>query len=298
VQIFRFDPEVSIPISQFGSSFAIGPITGPDSNVQVQIIHVGPGGLIGRHIAPVRQFLAVLAGSGWGSGADGKHRTLRAGYGALWEQGEEHEAGTDTGLTAASIEGVFDMWAMGVTREVVVSDYDPKWPSRFQRVHEAIWPAVADLAIRTDHVGSTAVPGLAAKPIIDIDIVVASEDGVEPVIKRLAGLGYRWRGDLGVGGREAFAPIPASDLPAHNLYLVVENNKAHLDHWLLRDLLRTDPEARARYGALKRQNAELADSDMDFYIAAKADLVSQLLARARAERGLEPATYWDPISQP
>jgi GrpB-like predicted nucleotidyltransferase (UPF0157 family) len=69
-------------------------------------------------------------------------------------------------------------------------------------VHTAIWPAVADLAIRTDHVGSTAVPGLAAKPIIDIDVVVASEEAVQPVIERLAGIGYRWRGALGVGGRE------------------------------------------------------------------------------------------------
>jgi quercetin dioxygenase-like cupin family protein len=127
VQIFRFDPEVSIPVSQFGSSFAIGPLIGPDSNVQIQIIHVRPGGLIGRHLASGRQFFAVVTGSGWGSGPDGQHRTLRAAYGALWEEGEEHEAGTDTGLTAACIQGVFDMWAMGVTREIVVCDYDPQW---------------------------------------------------------------------------------------------------------------------------------------------------------------------------
>ena len=66
--------------------------------------------------------------------------------------------------------------------------------------------------------------------------------------------------------------------------MVVENNKAHLDHWLLRDLLREDPSARQSYAALKRRNRDLADGDMDFYVAAKAALVAELLTRARTER--------------
>lgn len=113
---------------------------------------------------------------------------------------------------------------------------------------------VAGVARRIDHVGSTAVPGLAAKPIIDTDVVVAAEDDIQLVIDRLAAVGYQWRGDLGVGGREAFRAPRGKGLPPHHLYLVVENNKAHLDHVLLRDLMRADPEARERYAALKRQN--------------------------------------------
>ena len=76
----------------------------------------------------------------------------------------------------------------------------------------------------------------------------------------------------------------------------MEDSRAHLDHWLLRDLLRADPGARdaLRYAALKRRNAELADRDMDLYVAAKAGLVAELLTRARAERGLPPVAYWDP----
>ena len=123
---------------------------------------------------------------------------------------------------------------------------------------------------------------------------MATDADVRPAMQRLAGLGYRWRGDLGVPGREAFKAPAASDLPAHHLYLVVEDSKAHLDHWLLRDLLRSDPRARERYAALKRRNADLADDDMDVYVAAKAELVAELLTRARAERGLPPATYWRP----
>jgi len=296
VQILRFDPEVSIPISHFGSNFAIGPLTSPDSRVRVQIMHLTPGGLIGRHRASMKQLFAVVAGSGWVSGQDGKRRTLRAGYGALWEEGDDHEAGTDEGLTAVCIEGVFEVWATGVTREIVVSDYNPQWPSWFEAVRAVVWTSVGDIALRIDHVGSTSVPGLAAKPIIDMDIVVSSEEHVQPVIERLASVGYRWRGDLGVTGREAFAHAEVGDLPLHHLYLVVENNKAHLDHWLLRDLLKNDPTARARYATLKRANAEAADSDVEVYVAAKAAFVGELLTRARVEHGYPPATYWDPAS--
>jgi GrpB-like predicted nucleotidyltransferase (UPF0157 family) len=176
----------------------------------------------------------------------------------------------------------------------MVSEYDPRWPEWFDRIRARIWPSVDGIAVRIEHIGSTAVPGLAAKPIIDIDIVVASEELKQPAIESLDRIGYHYLGNMGVVGREAFKAQGGDDLPAHNLYLVVENNKAHVDHWLLRDLLRADPEARQLYADHKRQNAVMARGDMDLYVAAKAGLVADLLTRARAERGLPPASYWDP----
>lgn len=286
MRIFRFDEEVSVPITHFGSRFRIGPLTGDDSRVRVQVMHLPPGGLIGRHATTLQQLLAVVAGDGWVSGDDGVERPIRPGRAALWDEGEVHETRTDAGLTAVCVEGAFDVWAVGVTTDIVVADYDPAWPSWFDAVHALVWPAVADVALRIDHVGSTAVPGLAAKPIIDADIVVADESGVRPVIERLAGIGYRWRGDLGVVGRQAFQPVRDLGLPVHHLYLVVENSRPHLDHWLLRDLLRQDPEARERYASLKRRNAAAVDGDMDAYVARKHDLVTELLDRARADRNL------------
>ena len=140
---------------------------------------------------------------------------------------------------------------------------------------------------RIDHIGSTAVPGLAAKPIIDLDVVVPSEASVPAVIGQLESLGYRWRGDLGVAGRQAFAPPDDADLPSHHLYLVVEDNRAHQDHWLLRDLLREDPASRERYATVKRANAESANRNIDLYVEAKAELVAELLTR-RARRGDSP----------
>ena len=73
---------------------------------------------------------------------------------------------------------------MGVTADIVISDYDPEWPEWFEVVCRHVWPAVESVALRVDHVGSTAVPGLAAKPIIDLDVVVASEYDVPGVISR------------------------------------------------------------------------------------------------------------------
>lgn len=294
MRIFRFDPEVSIPITQFGSRFSIGPLTGHDTRARVQVMHLPADGLIGRHPTAVQQLFAVVAGDGWVSGDNGKRRPIGPGYAALWDVGEDHEAGSDGGLTAICIEGTFAMWAMGVTKDIVVSDYDPAWPDWFAQVCERVWPAVADVAIRIDHVGSTSVPGLAAKPIIDMDIVVRSADDIRAVIDRLRDAGYQWRGELGVEGRHAFRLLSDEALPPHQLYLVVEDNRAHLDHWLLRDLLRGDPDARERYAALKRANMAIAEGDMDVYVARKAALVAELLTRARAERGLEPVEYWNP----
>jgi GrpB-like predicted nucleotidyltransferase (UPF0157 family) len=70
-----------------------------------------------------------------------------------------------------------------------------------------------------------------------------------------------------------------------------------MDHWLLRDQLRDAPDLRDQYAALKRTNAELANDDMDVYVAAKARFVASLLTQARQDRGLPPATYWDPDSE-
>jgi GrpB-like predicted nucleotidyltransferase (UPF0157 family)/mannose-6-phosphate isomerase-like protein (cupin superfamily) len=296
VRIFRFDPEVSIPIGEHGSSFRLGPLTGPDSRVRVQVMHLAPSGSVGRHATARKQLWAVVAGSGWVGGGDGRSRPITEGQAALWDPGEEHEGGSDGGLTAVCIEGDFEVRALAVTQEIVVVDYDPRWPAWFERLCSHVWPAVQGMALRIDHVGSTSVPGMAAKPIIDMDVVVAYPSDVPPATESLRKLGYEWRGDMGIEGRQAFARWDDNDLPRHHLYLVVDNNRAHLDHILLRDLLRADPEARRRYAELKRSNVSLAQGDMDVYVAAKARLVAELLARARRERDLPPVGYWDPFS--
>jgi GrpB-like predicted nucleotidyltransferase (UPF0157 family) len=90
-------------------------------------------------------------------------------------------------------------------RKVEIVDYDPHWPEVFETLRQRIWAALGDVALSVEHVGSTSVPGLAAKPIIDISIVVPERSDVQTGISRLASLGYVHRGDLGIEGREAFA---------------------------------------------------------------------------------------------
>ncbi len=176
----------------------------------------------------------------------------------------------------------------------MLSPNDDAWADGFAHVRDSVWPAVEGVATRIDHVGSTAVRGLVAKPILDVDVVVHDEAMLGVAGTRLAGLGYRSVGDLGVRGREAFEAPPGCTLPAHHLYLVVDGSRPHLDHVLLRDLLRGDPVARTRYEGVKRDAAGAAGGDVEVYTARKAAIIAELLARARAARGLAPVDYWSP----
>lgn len=181
----------------------------------------------------------------------------------------------------------------GRMTEVVVVDYDEEWPQSFEAIEAVVWPAVQDVALRIEHVGSTSVPGLAAKPVIDVDIVVDSLVRLDEIETRLASLGYEWRGNLGVDGREAFAATHDLGLCRHHLYLVADESRPYLDHVLLRDLLREDREASRRYGSLKRELARTC-ANVEVYTARKASLIAELLGRARRERGLPDVAYWEP----
>jgi GrpB-like predicted nucleotidyltransferase (UPF0157 family) len=159
---------------------------------------------------------------------------------------------------------------------IEVVDYDPQWPIAFEAIVARIRPAVSNVALAIEHVGSTSVPGLAAKPIIDVDVVVDAAD-VPVAIERLAAIGYSHRGDLGVPGREAFRQ--EHGVP-HNLYVCVEGSPHLRNHLVLRDRLRADPEAAFRYGALKRELAARFPNDIDAYVAGKSALILQVLETA------------------
>jgi GrpB-like predicted nucleotidyltransferase (UPF0157 family) len=164
---------------------------------------------------------------------------------------------------------------------VVVVAYDPAWPDVFGRIKASIETALRGIALTIEHVGSTSVPGLAAKPVIDLDVVVASDLDVEPAINALATVGYIHQGDLGVPGRQAFRrPI---DQPRHHLYVVVKNNKAYLDHIVLRNYLRTHPDAKFTYEMLKRTAAQCFPDDIDSYIVAKSPFIEGILCLASRE---------------
>jgi GrpB-like predicted nucleotidyltransferase (UPF0157 family) len=162
-------------------------------------------------------------------------------------------------------------------RTVVVVDYDVEWPRRFEHLRARIWTVVTDVAIRIEHVGSTAVPGLAAKPIIDMTVVVARRSDVPLTIDRLATLGYRHRGDLGIEDREAFDH--RLDLPRHHLYVCPEGTIGVVNQLAVRDYLRAQPGAVRRYGDLKKRLAARFPNDIDSYVFGKTDFILDVLRR-------------------
>ncbi len=170
---------------------------------------------------------------------------------------------------------------------VLIVPYDPTWPAAFETLRASLLETFAgaeDLRVRVEHVGSTSVPGLLAKPIIDIDVVVASEDGVARAIGALGRAGYEHQGDLGIPGREAFR-APSDGGPARHLYVVVDGNRPYRDHVDLRDYLRTHPAEAREYATLKAALAARfptdGPEDREAYTDAKADFIQGVLAAAR-----------------
>jgi len=165
--------------------------------------------------------------------------------------------------------------ADALMNSLIVVEYDPGWVATFERLRDRIWPSLADIAAAIEHVGSTSVPGLAAKPIVDMTVVVPAIADVPIGIERLTTLGYTHQGDLGIAGREAFDAPPS--LPRHHLYLCSSDSLALRNHLAVRDYLRTHADVRRQYAALKQQLAREYPEDRDAYTRGKTDLVLDIL---------------------
>jgi GrpB-like predicted nucleotidyltransferase (UPF0157 family) len=161
---------------------------------------------------------------------------------------------------------------------VEIVDYDPLWPVRFETLRAHLAGTLGSLTAAIEHVGSTAVPGLAAKPIIDIDVLLNSASDLPLVILKLASIGYLHRGDLGIVGREAFAAPPG--IPAHHLYVCPPESQPYRHHLALRDYLRAHPAEALAYGNLKRSLAARFRDDRIFYTEGKSEFIESLLRRA------------------
>lgn len=160
---------------------------------------------------------------------------------------------------------------------VVIVDYDPAWPTMFESLRDRIAAALGPMAVAIEHVGSTSVPDLPAKPIIDIDVVVRADD-VTSAIAALGALGYRHEGNLGVDGREAFRWC--ADFPDHHLYLCPEGSPALRRHILFRDYLRAHPDVARDYAEHKRELAALHHGDRSKYQDAKAGFIDSIFEKA------------------
>ncbi|WP_431218135.1 GrpB family protein [Leifsonia xyli] len=161
---------------------------------------------------------------------------------------------------------------------VDVVSYSDEWPVQFATVVAELRRALREVPlVAIEHVGSTAVPGLVAKPILDIDIVVRRQH-VGPAIAALGAAGYLHRGDLGVTDREAMAS--PDDQPARNVYICVDATVRLRNHLAVRDILRRRYDLRDKYGAVKLQLASDPDMDIVSYIAKKSSILQDVLAES------------------
>jgi GrpB-like predicted nucleotidyltransferase (UPF0157 family) len=165
---------------------------------------------------------------------------------------------------------------------VEVVAYDAAWPATFDAVRDRIAPVLGELAVGIEHVGSTAVPGLDAKPIVDVDVVIRDAGDFDAVAQRLATIGYLHLGDLGIVGREAFR-APAGS-PRHHLFVCASGSTALQAHLTLRDALRADPALAAAYGALKHELAVTFRHDRDSYTEGKTAFIRTVLLDVREGR--------------
>jgi GrpB-like predicted nucleotidyltransferase (UPF0157 family) len=162
---------------------------------------------------------------------------------------------------------------------IVVVEYDLAWPERFavlRNLYAGAMAAAGVPVVAIEHVGSTSVPGLAAKPIIDCDIVVA-QDQVAAASEALVSLGFMPLGELGIPERWAFKE-PAQ-LTGTNTYVIVDGSLSLRNHLGLRDVLRADDALRDEYAAVKRAAGARA-ANIDEYGQAKTEVIQQILAAA------------------
>ena len=159
--------------------------------------------------------------------------------------------------------------------EVVIVEYDAAWPAEFERLRNRAQQALGEVAVGIEHVGSTAVPGLPAKDLVDMVAIIESDDHLPAAIARLEAIGYRARGNLGVEGREVFL-WPEGE-KRHHLY-VSPTTSAELQAQLaFRDLLRTDSALAQEYVALKRELARRHRGDRVAYTDGKTAFIEAAL---------------------
>lgn len=160
------------------------------------------------------------------------------------------------------------------TKHVIVLPYDDAWRQSFIDISAELREALGELALRIEHVGSTSVPGLAAKPIIDVDVVISDYSMLDAVNAALQTIGYYHQGDFGIAGREAFGYDGKEHLQKHHLYVCPQDSAELNRHISFRDYLRTHPDAVREYSRVKAEGAALYPHDIDKYIEHKSPFIA------------------------
>jgi GrpB-like predicted nucleotidyltransferase (UPF0157 family) len=173
---------------------------------------------------------------------------------------------------------------------ILIESYDSTWPGEYERARDELLALPGDLFTEMEHVGSTSVPGLAAKPVIDIAAATKDLDRVAKATDEFARLGYLAQ-DFGAPGRLLYVRWDG-DRRTHHFHVFPEHRWELLKERMLAAHLREYPDAARRYGEVKRQLAA-AGATGDDYTTGKTALIQELSDAARAERGLPPEPVWE-----
>lgn len=166
------------------------------------------------------------------------------------------------------------------TKNVVVEKWNPKWKDEFERIVDSLGEDVIYNSVKIEHIGSTSVEGLSAKPIIDLDIVI--ENDKFEIIKRLLNdKGYEHEGDLGIEGREAFSYSGKEELMTHHLYVCPKDSKELFKHITFRDFLKNNSALASEYSKVKEKAAVLYPDDIDKYMEFKSEIIEKIYKKCR-----------------
>lgn len=166
---------------------------------------------------------------------------------------------------------------------ITIVDYDLRWPEIFEDERARIVEAIGERVVEIQHIGSTAVPGLASKALIDIMAAVRSMADADECIAPLEALGYTYRGEVVFAGSHYYKKIREDGERTHNIHLCEGSNQEWERHILFRDYLRNHPTVALEYAALKRGLAAKFVDDRVGYTNAKDEFVEACIAKAREE---------------
>ena len=162
------------------------------------------------------------------------------------------------------------------TKRVVVVPYDQAWKNAFEEIKTEIEAEIGAIIIGIEHVGSTSVEGMSAKPCIDIDVIIKDYSVFDEIVRKLGSIGYIHEGNLGIKDREAFKYADKPHLMTHHLYVCPRDSEELHRHIVFRDFLRKNPEAVKKYSRVKETAAQLFPDSIDQYIEYKSPCIEEL----------------------
>ena len=168
--------------------------------------------------------------------------------------------------------------------EVVVLPYNVQWKDDFEKIKSEIINAIGDLIIGVEHVGSTSVEGMSAKPCIDLDVIIKDYSDFDIIVSRLEMIGYIYEGNLGIKDREAFKYFNKPHLRTHHLYVCPQKSEELYRHIAFRDFLRSNVDAVKKYSYVKEMAARLFPHDIEKYMEYKSPCIEELYTLCGLEK--------------